>query len=105
MHQGNVTGCGHADICVGDGVLLRSGLVGADSLEAEQNGEAQCGQQTAAGLLLRKVFKYVVPLTNKTRTLMFKNIAAIWEGFEDSSADLVFGILETYFLFKLYRGR
>ena len=39
------------------------------------------------------------------RTLMFKNIAAIWEGFEDSSADLVFGILETYFLFKLYRGR
>ena len=46
-------------------MLLRGGLVRADSLEAEQNGEAQCGQQTAAGLLLRKVFKYVVPLTNE----------------------------------------
>ena len=86
-------------------MLLRGGLVRADSLEAEQNGEAQCRQQTAAGLLLRKVFKHVVPLTNETRTLMFKNIAVIWEGFEDSSVDLVFGILETYFLFKLYRGR
>ena len=65
MHQGNVTGCGHADICYGGGLLLRGSLVRADSLEAEQNGEAQCGQQAAAGLLLRKVFKYVVPLTNE----------------------------------------
>ena len=48
-------------------MLLRGGLVRADCLEAGQNGEAQCGQQAAAGLLLRKVFKYVVPLTNEMR--------------------------------------
>ena len=67
MHQENATGCGHADICDGGDVLLRGSLVRADSLEAEQNGEAQCGQQAAAGLLLRRVFKYVVPLSNEMR--------------------------------------
>ena len=67
MHQENATGCGHADICDGGGVLLRGGLVRADCLEAGQNGEAQFGQQAAAGLLLRRVSKYVVPLSNEMR--------------------------------------
>ena len=75
MHEENATGCGHADICDGGNVLLRGSLVRADSLEAEQNGEAQCGQQTAAGLLLRKVFKYVIPFNQRNENLvMFKKI-------------------------------